>query len=280
MNQKEEEKLESDKGVMSQFDILESMGVPKEEIPKFQDATHWLHYFPPMAKTDLKRLGIMTDWRRSFITTEVNPFYNRFIEWQFNTLHKNGYLSFGKRHSVFSAMDGQPCADHDRAKGEGVGPQEYTIVKLEVLEMPERLRNQFEGKKVFLAPATLRPETMYGQTNCFVLPEGKYGIFETLVENEYFVISERAARNLSYQNMTKEFGKFSKVADVTGQELIGCPLKAPLSSYEKVYCLPMPTISMGKGTGVVTSVPSDSPDDYAMMRDLQTKKGLREKYNV
>jgi leucyl-tRNA synthetase len=42
----------------------------------------------------------------------------------------------------------------------------------------------------------------------------------------------------------------------------------------------MPTISMTKGTGIVTSVPSDSPDDYAMLRDLQTKKGLREKYLV
>lgn len=37
---------------------------------------------------------------------------------------------------------------------------------------------------------------------------------------------------------------------------------------------------MGKGTGIVTSVPSDSPDDWAALRDLQTKKGLREKYNV
>lgn len=35
-----------------------------------------------------------------------------------------------------------------------------------------------EGKDVFLAPATLRPETMYGQTNCFVLPDGDYGAYE------------------------------------------------------------------------------------------------------
>ena len=37
---------------------------------------------------------------------------------------------------------------------------------------------------------------------------------------------------------------------------------------------------MNKGTGVVTSVPSDSPDDYATLRDLQQKKELREKYKV
>jgi leucyl-tRNA synthetase len=30
----------------------------------------------------------------------------------------------------------------------------------------------------------------------------------------------------------------------------------------------MLTISMDKGTGVVTSVPSDAPDDFAALRDL------------
>jgi leucyl-tRNA synthetase len=27
------------------------------------------------------------------------------------------------------------CADHDRSKGEGIGPEEYTLVKIEVLEL-------------------------------------------------------------------------------------------------------------------------------------------------
>ena len=45
-------------------------------------------------------------------------------------------------------------------------------------------------------------------------------------------------------------------------------MKAPLSTYDIVYALPMLTISMTKGTGIVTSVPSDSPDDYAALRDL------------
>lgn len=50
--------------------------------------------------------------------------------------------------------------------------------------------------------------------------------------------------------------------------MIGIPLEAPLASYETVYALPMLTISMEKGTGVVTSVPSDAPDDYITLRDL------------
>lgn len=58
-------------------------------------------------------------------------------------------------------------------------------------------------------------------------------------------------------------------------DLIGIPLKAPLTPYSSIYVLPMPTISMDKCTGVVTSVPSDSPDDWIMQKDLQDKEKLR-----
>ena len=33
-------------------------------------------------------------------------------------------VRFGKRANVYSILDGQVCADHDRSSGEGVGPQE------------------------------------------------------------------------------------------------------------------------------------------------------------
>jgi len=38
-------------------------------------------------------------------------------------------------------------------------------------------------------------------------------------------------------------------------DLLGLPLSAPNATYDRVYTLPLLTISMGKGTGVVTSVP-------------------------
>ena len=55
------------------------------------------------------------------------------------------------------------------------------------------------------------------------------------------------------------------------QELFGLPLHGPLSHYETIYVLPMMTIKEDKGTGVVTSVPSDSPDDFAALTDLKNK---------
>ncbi len=62
-----------------QWQIMQSMGVPDDQIAKFADAKHWLNYFPPIGKTDLARLGMKIDFRRSFITTDVNPYYDAFI---------------------------------------------------------------------------------------------------------------------------------------------------------------------------------------------------------
>lgn len=263
-----------------QWDILTKM-VPLEEIPSFADPLKWLEYFPPYGASDLQAFGASIDWRRSFITTSTNPFYDAFIRWQFNHLRAGNKIKFGKRPGVFSVNDGQVCADHDRASGEGVGPQEYTIIKLRVLEpYPEGSPLQvLSGRNVFLAPATLRPETMYGQTNCFVLPEGDYGAFET-VDGDVLIISHRAAKGLSYQGVTKVPGEYPSLVDVKGSHLIGLPLKAPNAAYERVYTLPLLTISMGKGTGVVTSVPSDAPDDFAALRELKQKPLFREKFGL
>jgi hypothetical protein len=42
-----------------------------------------------------------------------------------------------------------------------------------------------------------------------------------------------------------------------------------------VYSLPLLAISVKKGTGVATSVPSDAPDDWAALRDLKEKQKVR-----
>ena len=41
-------------------------------------------------------------------------------------------------------MDNQPSMNHDRASREGVGPQEYTLIKMKALEpYPEKLKCVF-----------------------------------------------------------------------------------------------------------------------------------------
>jgi hypothetical protein len=79
------------------------------------------------------------------------------------------------------------------------------------------------------------------------------------------------------QDLTPTYGEVNVVAELLGTELLGLRLGAPAMKYEFIYTLPMLTIKEDKGTGVVTSVPSDSPDDYAAFRDLKSKAALREK---
>lgn len=262
----------SDTNIVYQWNIMKSSNVPENEIANFADARHWLYYFPPMAIEDMKAMGVKVDWRRTFITTDVNPYYDSFVRWQFERLKQQGKIKFGKRYTIYSEKDGGPCLDHDRQTGEGVLPQEYTLIKQKVLEpYPEVLKPLAAlGKTIYLVPATLRPETMYGQTNCWVLPTGEYGAFE-INDSEIYVCTERAARNLAFQEYSPKFGEVKKLAGFLGKDLLGAAIHAPLSKYEKVYVLPMFSISTAKTTGVVTSVPSDSPDDFAAYKDAKAK---------
>ncbi|KAL7040612.1 hypothetical protein ACKWTF_000462 [Chironomus riparius] len=267
-------------GAKYQWQIMQSLGLQDEEIKQFADTDHWLDYFPPLAIQDLKKIGAHIDFRRTFITTDVNPFYDSFVRWQFCLLKERGKIMFGKRHTIFSPKDGQPCMDHDRSSGEGVGPQEYTLIKMKVAKnkVPEKLKNV--KTEIFMVAATLRPETMYGQTNCWVHPDIKYIAFETTRNGEVWICTRRAARNMAYQGFTEKTGDVKVIAELTGQELIGLALSAPLTPHKVIYTLPMLTIKEDKGTGVVTCVPSDSPDDYAALTDLQKKQPFREKYGI
>ncbi|KAI8440512.1 hypothetical protein MSG28_001770 [Choristoneura fumiferana] len=247
-----------------QWQIMQSIGVPDEEIKEFADEHYWLDYFPPRAVSDLQRMGIHVDWRRKFITTDANKFFDSFVQWQFHHLRERNKIKYGKRHTIFSPRDRQPCMDHDRSSGEGAGPQEYTLVKMEVLEP---------------LPEVFKPETMYGQTNCWVHPDIKYIAFET-IKDGIFVCTKRAARNMAYQGFTDKDGEFKILKEIVGQDMFGISLKSPLTCYPKIYALPMLTIKEDKGTGIVTSVPSDSPDDYAALVDLQKKPAFRDKYGI
>ncbi|XP_050318861.1 leucine--tRNA ligase, cytoplasmic [Bactrocera neohumeralis] len=261
-----------------QWQIMQSLRLTDEEIKCFADTEHWLNYFPPLAIKDLKNLGIHVDFRRTFITTDANPFFDSFVRWQFLHLKNRGKIMYGKRYTIYSPKDGQPCMDHDRSSGEGVGPQEYTLIKMKVLEKPAKL--SAVSVPIYMVAATLRPETMYGQTNCWLHPDIKYIAWQVSRTNEVWISTRRAARNMSYQGFTAEEGKVVEIAELTGQELLGTPLSAPLTSHKVIYTLPMLSIKEDKGTGVVTSVPSDSPDDYAALVDLQKKEAFRQKYGI
>ena len=235
-------------GEEMQFRIMRDMGIPQDEIIRFKDPVHWTQYFPPQAMSDLKSLGASVDWRRSFITTHLNPFYDSFVKWHFRKLKDNGFARLGEHPVIWCPKDEAPVGDHDRLEGEGETPAEFVLLKFPT-----------DGK--FLLAATLRPETVYGQTNLWVDPDVEYK--EVRVGSEIWVVSDETVKKLAEQKKDVEI-----VGSVNGRDLVGKMVRAPEIGSE-IPVLPSKFIDPAKGTGIVTSVPSDAPDDWIALKDLQ-----------
>eukprot|EP01083_Nonionella_stella_P138195 420553_1 len=98
-------------------------------------------------------------------------------------------------------------------------------------------------------------------------------------------MSQRSAIGLAHQsyknvNFANEWGKPECLLELKGSDLLGLPISAPRAAYETLYVLPLLTISMGKGTGVVTSVPSDAPDDFVALEEFKNKPEFRKKFGL
>jgi len=257
-----------------QIKILRDMGIQEEDIPKFSDTLYWTKFFPREARVDLERLGIAVDWRRSFITTSLNPFYSRFIEWQFTRLKELGFVNKGEHPVMWCPNDNSSTGDHARLKGEGERPQEFTLLKFSITLDPW---TEKYGRNIYLLAATLRPETVFGQTNLWVDPEINYAVVEHVPKDgvkELWLLSEEAVTKLGEQKKD-----LTRIGTIVGKEIIGKHAMAP-AIHREIPVLPSYFCDPDKGTGIVTSVPSDAPDDWMGIYDLQNNPEECEKFGL
>ena len=141
--------------------IMKNQGATDNDIKKFAENPLELGlFFGRTYKSDFELAGISIDWRRNFILSYTEQ-YSKFVEWQFRTLKKLGYITQGSHPVVWCPREDTSLGDHDRAEGEGEGPLEFTIIKFKINEL-------------ILPAATLRPETIYGVSNLWVNRNGEY----------------------------------------------------------------------------------------------------------
>jgi leucyl-tRNA synthetase len=208
----------------------------------------------------LKQAGFSNDWRRTFITTTMTPTYSRFIEWQYNTLRKKGYVTQSTHPVIWCPHCQSPTGDHDRLEGEGESPIEYIVIKFK-LESGE-----------ILPCGTLRPETVYGVTNIWINPNVEY--VKAIVNNETWVMSEKAAEKLKDQ-----LKKVQVIGKIKGKDLIGKYCENPITK-NKIIVLPASFVDPLVATGVVMSVPSHAPYDWIGLLDLQKNPKKIKKYGI
>jgi len=246
---------QGDEGVRKAF--LEIDGVPEKEVERFVDPEYLASYYTRVSREAVKDTGFSIDWRREFRT--VDPGFKKFIEWQYLRLRELGYVVQGTHPVVWCSHDLSPTGDHDRMEGEGVAPEEFNLLKFEVEE--PGAEDQPTIKKKFLVCGTLRPETIYGVTNIWVNPAGKY--VEADVDGETWIVSRSAATRLSEQ-----LHKVKVDDELDGSELVGMTAKAQVTG-KSVPVLPATLVDTELVTGVVMSVPAHAPYDYQGLVDVQ-----------
>lgn len=234
----------------SQIETFKLFGASDEDIKDFVEkgpefvAQYWMNKWMEL----LKKSGMSIDWRRTFITA-ITPHYNKFIEWQYNTLRKKGYVVQGTHPVVWCPHCQSPTGDHDRLKGEGESPIQFYVIKFKL-----------EGGEV-LPCATLRPETVFGVTNIWVKPSEEYVVIE--LERERWIVSKETVEK--FKDQLRDVKELEKInSDV----LIGKLAENPVTK-EKVPVLPAPFVDLSFGTGIVMSVPAHAPYDYIALEDLK-----------
>lgn len=240
----------------TQLNAMKLMGIKDEDLPKFKEPVHWIKTFSKEAEKDLTNYGMSIDWRRSFITTDLNPRYSKFIKWQFNTLKKKGLVVKGEHPVVWCPNENVPVGDHARSEGEGETPQEMVLI-------------QFESDESILPCATFRPETVFGVTNIWVNPELEYA--EAEVDGKHWILTVPALIKLKGQKHVVH-----DLRRLKGSELLDWKAKNPVTG-AVVPILPASFVKEDVGTGVVMSVPSHAPFDYLALKELQDKGNERAK---
>jgi leucyl-tRNA synthetase len=248
---------------MGDKDLIKALkeidGVPDEELKKFIDPVYMASYYTRESREVVKRIGFSIDWRREFHTTIHEPTYSKFIEWQYETLKEKGYVTRGTHPVVWCPRCQSPTGDHDRLEGEGVFPEEYTLIK-------------FIFGDGYLPAATFRPETIFGVTNIFINPDATY--VEAIVDGEKWVVSKEAALKLSEQ-----LKKVKILREFKGSEIIGKHFKEPINGRD-LLILPGWFVNPESATGVVYSVPAHAPADWIALKDLINKPEKLEEFGI
>jgi leucyl-tRNA synthetase len=239
--------------------LREIDGVPEEQLQKFVDPKYMAQYYTNEGKNAAKRVGFSVDWRREFTT--VWPTFQKFIEWQYKNLKEQGYVTRGTHPVVWCPKDQSPTGDHDRQSGEGITPEQYTLIKYKLDE------------NTILPAATFRPETIYGITNLWINPDATY-VEATVNSRENWIISQEAVEKLKEQEKTVVVNRAFK-----GKELIGKTFENPLT-HEKFPILPGWFVDTKVATGVVYSVPAHAPFDWLALKDLQQKPEVMQDFGV
>ena len=234
--------------------FLNLYNITEESLPDLETPIGMASYFAQEIKTGMQLMGFSIDWRREFTT--VDPYYSKFIEWQFAKLRQRGFVIQGSHPVGWCPGCGNPVGQHDTVGDAEPEIEEFTVLK-------------FRRGDVVYPAATLRPETVFGVTNMWLNPDTLY--VQIKVDGEDWLVSPEAANKLQFLGRDVE-----AVDEILGAKLIGGTLTNPMTGAE-IPILPASFVDPKNATGVVMSVPAHAPFDYVALEQL--KNGPKEVFD-
>ncbi len=243
------------------IDYLLRNGCPESKLSDLNEPMSVIDFFNDVYVNDYwKKFGFLADWRR--FTCTLYPDYGKFIQWQFRKLNDSGLLIQKPYYASVCPSCGPVAVDPsetDISKGGKAETQEYTLLK-------------FRHGDEFLIAATLRPETVYGQVCFWVNPEVEYS--KVKKDGEVWIVSSQAAEKLELQKDGIE-----TVGSIPGREMIGWMCEAPMI-HREIPVFPATFCNPDVGTGLVTSVPSDAPDDWISLEAVKKDPRMVSEYGL
>ncbi len=237
----------NDQEIISELKLFH---IPDSEIAKMTDPVYITSYFSKVGKESFEISGLSIDFRRAFISTE--PFFSKFVEWQFGILNSKHLLVQGKHAVGWCPNEGNAVGMHDTLHDVEPEIEEETAIAFKV-----------DGEEAYMLCATYRPETVFGVTNLFVNRDSKYVLCTIEGSSKKFYIAKPASSVLSYQikiiNVEKE---------LDGSELISKTCINPVTG-AKVPVFNGFFVKPATGTGIVMSVPAHAPFDYVALQRMQ-----------
>lgn len=218
-------------------------------LKSFENPRNVANYFSSVISSDFDALGFSITWKRRFTTGD--PEYNSFITWQFKRLYELGHITTGTYPILYCLEEENAVGEDDILGGDEIKPEviEYVGIKFKL------------DNNSYLVAATLRPETIFGVTNIWINPDGRYALAR--VNNERWIISKDSIIKIERQGY-----KVEVIEEFPGRKLIGKYADVP-GSDRKVPVLPGPFVDTDEATGVVYSVPAHAPYDYAALIDIK-----------
>ena len=230
---------------------LKLFHIPDSDIAKMTDPLFIADYFMKEIETGMHRAGYSIDWRRKFLSIE--PFFSKFVEWQFGILNSRGYIVRGKHPVGWCPNENNAVGMHDTKRD--VEPEIEKVVGAKF---------RVDGEDAFFMCATYRPETIPGVTNLFINGESKH--VSCSINGERYYMTKAASDILKYQMDVQQ------VVEADTHELLSKKCTNPVTGAQ-LPVLNAPFVDDAFGTGVVMSVPAHAPFDYAALTALKAAGG-------